>query len=179
MKRKLFLCLLVAGITLGCSEYALGGVGKGGGKNSVDVCNTNAFDDENGDIRVWLLTESEADPPPATKAEADALCSIVVAGQSMATFANLDAGNYVLVAANENHYSGLDDDAAITIGTDFSVQAFTLEQGTLEYSVVNSDSETSVPVITEGCGDDEGDGDGDGGDGGDGGEPPTDGGDGA
>lgn len=172
---KKFMCLLALSLTTAlfcCNDAHAGsgkGSGKGGGKNFVDICNHNQFDDENGDIRIWVLTEEEASNPPATKAEAEALESVLVAAESLESVGDLDMGaTYVLVATNETHFQSLGADDSFAPETDFSVAQF-VSEGPMSFSVVNGDGDNRVPVITEGC--DGGGDDGDGG-GGDGGMPP-------
>lgn len=142
-------------VMLGClisimGTTALAGGGKGGGKNNVDVANGNAFDDENGDVQVWLL--SEDDDVPTTKAEADAAGGVVLgAGPfSQIRFTGMDDGNYLLVAANKNAYEALDDDAPITPGVEVSAEAIELAGGeTLAFTVTN-DPNGGPPIISEG-----------------------------
>ena len=150
MKNRIFLTMMVAVFALCCTNSVFAGSGKGGGKLSVDVCNGNEFDDENGDIRVWLLTEAEAAEPPTTKAEADALPSVNVASAAFATFFDLDEGNYVLVASNENHYQSLEDDDSFEPGVDWSVAIFDVLEVNA-FTVTNGEGETRLPVISEGC----------------------------
>ncbi|MEM7476146.1 MAG: hypothetical protein AAF483_14220 [Planctomycetota bacterium] len=129
---------------------AFAGGGKGSGKNSVDVANGNSFDDENGDIQVWLL--SEEDKVPETKADADALVSVVVtAGPfSRVGFLDQEDGTYILVAANKTAYESLDDGDTITAGQEYSAIEVVLAGGENKKFTVSNDPKGGPPLITEG-----------------------------
>ena len=129
---------------------ALAGGGKAGGKNSVDVANGNAFDDENGDIQVWLLSDS--DEVPETKEEASALRSVVVSSGpfTRVRFLDQEDGEYILVAANKTAFESLEDSDPITAGQEYSALALMLDGGETKEFTVTNDPESGPPVITDG-----------------------------
>ncbi|MEM8733915.1 MAG: hypothetical protein AAGG44_06830 [Planctomycetota bacterium] len=139
----LVLCLVGS---MGLTAQA--GGGKGGGKNSVDVYNGNQYDEADGDIRVWLISPDEA---PSTKAEADALPSVNLPGMVGQGFFNLDDGEYLLVAVDEEVYETLPPEFELgPPGGAYAALALELEGGEKLQFTVTDDPENTAPIISEG-----------------------------
>lgn len=163
MKRFLFTGCVAVALAMGSFATAEAGSGKGDGKftTKIEITNFNEFDTENGDIRIWVLTDTEAADPPTTKAAADMLDSVVIEAGAFADFQE-DMGDYVVVGANESHYQGLADDDSFSLGENYQAFAFNLAEGEMkQLGAVNTDHENLVPDIFDLNGDDGGDDDDD------------------
>ena len=147
MKNRIWVLSLVMCLVGMMGISAQAGGGKGGGKNSVEVLNGNSFDVEDGDIRIWLLTED--DEVPQTKADAEALGGRNLTANSINGFYDLDDGDYILVAAYESAYQSLPDDFELEPGVTYSFQPIELEGGMCAKFTVKT-SEEGPPTISEG-----------------------------
>ncbi len=113
----------------------------------VRVQNVNGFVDD-ALVRVWILTESQIQNPPTTKAEAADLESFVIPPLRRFTF-NRDPGNYFVVASNETWFQGLADDATFAPNSDFSLQAVAVEDQLVSFAVRNTNTPTLLPEFIE------------------------------
>ena len=146
--RSLKLFALTLCLVSSVALTAQAGGGKAGGKNSVDVYNGNNYDEADGDIRVWLISPDEA---PSTKAEADALPSVNLPGMVGQGFFNLDDGEYLLVAVDEEVYETLPPDFELgPPGGNYAVRLVQLEGGEKLLFTVKDDPDGVAPIISDG-----------------------------
>lgn len=170
MKRQLLIVIAVAIASIAMASSAFAGSGKGGigsGKggdgpvfppapipqDGVSITNENEWTDEADDvaIRVWVLTAEQAETPPATKAEAEAVTSSVTYPGVFFEMRGL-SGTNVIVASDEADYQQLAADDAFTAGTNYSTFAVEIEEGGGRIPIVvrSSDDEAAPPEISEG-----------------------------
>ena len=139
MKRMILAAMAVVllGSAMTTQSYAgdgkLDGIDLMGFNDGVEVENLNEWTDPNEvAIRVWVLTEEQAQNPPTTRAEADALwpAFITYPGVTAATSdRNASGTRKVIVAADEALYQSLSSDDPFTIDEDYSTLVVTVTPG--------------------------------------------------